>query len=877
LFQYPAYRHIVNSNMPDLTFKLILITDDANVKLAEVKQEAESAKSSVEKPISVKVTAEQALATIRDVKIAFDGVLQVVSSVINTMNGYLNASLEARQSAILAKVAFGEYAGAMGEFAQKMQRLTNFDGDQLLALMAKMAQTYKLNKGEIEQLTPVLLDFAEANKSTGMTIDSAFDLMGRALNGHTEMLGRYGIELDATKLKTEGVSYLVEKLTADYGGTALALADLRVQNANAWGDVKESIGDMLNVLIAPLLSGLRWLMDAYQSLSPLMKGFVTGLLVAIPVIATVTTAVITLTAAYTALKIAINPVAGIIGIAVGAVAGLGFAYAATEVANKAAMETQDQYKDKVDETTDSVESLVAKHKEIALSIDYAEAKRRLGEIKQEMADYEDTVKQMQTDLVLVSSDYFDRQKERTIEAAELAKKIAIEDAKAISEFNKEKVRIETEASLSGIALLEYKLEYTKQHYKALGAVNALNADEQISTLERIKSYEQQLAQAKQSDLESMSALEQKYNTLTIDDAVQRRQRELEILRDTELEKARSLNASEAVLANISSYYAKEITKVESDASAQKVRQAEVEQRDKLRVAEEEKRRLQDLEDTRNDFAQRSLDLTGNTYQAELDAIDNYYTRKRDKLIQAGLTEEQITKQTELAKSRIREQYDQKHFEGVSSILGNLAKTSEAFGKKGFALWKTLSIAQAMMDTYSSATAAYKAMAGIPVVGPGLAIAAAAAAIGAGLANVAAKGGMLVGNSHSSGGIILEAEGDEYITAKDRVRALGRGLFDFLNFAPLNQVKLAFAGLPIPSVPLPANLGSYYASGGSISSNGSITALLEIMRDMRDQIVEMKQNIKDSKPIIDIHVDPLSNDPVKVSEIAEAGQLIRSTI
>ena len=40
-----------------------------------------------------------------------------------------------------------------------------------------------------------------------------------------------------------------------------------------------------------------------------------------------------------------------------------------------------------------------------------------------------------------------------------------------------------------------------------------------------------------------------------------------------------------------------------------------------------------------------------------------------------------------------------------------------------------------MDTYASANAAYKAMAGIPVVGPALGVAAAAAAIGAGLANV----------------------------------------------------------------------------------------------------------------------------------------------
>ena len=43
--------------------------------------------------------------------------------------------------------------------------------------------------------------------------------------------------------------------------------------------------------------------------------------------------------------------------------------------------------------------------------------------------------------------------------------------------------------------------------------------------------------------------------------------------------------------------------------------------------------------------------------------------------------------------------------------------------------------QALVDTYASATAAYKAMAGIPVVGPALGVAAAAAAIGAGLANV----------------------------------------------------------------------------------------------------------------------------------------------
>jgi hypothetical protein len=874
--------------MPELTFKLVLVTDDANLKLSEVTQEANTAKEQIEKPAAVKISAEQALATIRDVKIAFDGVLQMVGSVVKTMNNYLNASLDARQSAILAKVAFGEYAGAMGEFAQKMQGLTNFEGDQLLALMAKMAQTYELNRGEIEQLTPVLLDFAEANKSTGMTVDSAFDLMGRALNGHTEMLGRYGIELDDVRLKTEGVSYLVEKLTADYGGTAVALADLRLQNANAWQDIQESVGDMLGTLIHPILAGLKNLYEWYNNLNPLMKGFVTGLAVAVPVIISVATAITTLTVAFNALKVAINPVAGIISIAVGALATLGFAYASTKVANDAAISSQADYKDTVDTTTESVETLVARHREIASSIDYEEAKRRLQELKAEIDDYNDTLAIMNSGgSVLVGSDYFDKQKDRLAEQQALREKVYAEDLKAQTEFTKEKTRLEAEANLSGIALLEYRLSEEKKHVKELGKVSADNVDEQTSSLNKIRSLETQISQAKQRDLENLTSLEQKFNLNSISDLTERKQMELEIQRDAELEKARSLGASEELLASITSYYAGEITRVEQEAINQRIKQAETEQKEKQRLAEEESRRLQEISDAQYEFSQTQLDLDNNQYQAQLDAIDNYYARKKDKLLAAGLTEEQITQQIEQSKARVRDQFDQKHIEGISQTLGNLAKTTELFGKKGFALWKTLAIAQAMVDTYSSATAAYKAMVGIPIVGPGLAIAAAAAAIGAGLANVAAiskteppkaaKGGMLVGSSHDEGGVLIEAEGEEYITAKDRVKALGRNLFDFLNFAPLSQVRLAFAGMPIPDIPIPSNVSSIYASGGSIGSGGGISALIEIMTALKTEITEMKHNLKDSKPIIDIHVDPLSNNPVRVSEIADTGKLIRSEV
>ena len=68
---------------------------------------------------------------------------------------------------------------------------------------------------------------------------------------------------------------------------------------------------------------------------------------------------------------------------------------------------------------------------------------------------------------------------------------------------------------------------------------------------------------------------------------------------------------------------------------------------------------------------------------------------------------------------------------ASNILGSLTSILGEETKAG----KAAAVAQATIDTYQAANSAYKAMAGIPIVGPGLGAAAAAAAIIAGVANV----------------------------------------------------------------------------------------------------------------------------------------------
>ena len=64
---------------------------------------------------------------------------------------------------------------------------------------------------------------------------------------------------------------------------------------------------------------------------------------------------------------------------------------------------------------------------------------------------------------------------------------------------------------------------------------------------------------------------------------------------------------------------------------------------------------------------------------------------------------------------------------AGSVLGSLSDLQE----EGTAGWKMTKIAEARINTFTSASSAYSAMAGIPVVGPGLGVIAAAAAILAG--------------------------------------------------------------------------------------------------------------------------------------------------
>ena len=119
---------------------------------------------------------------------------------------------------------------------------------------------------------------------------------------------------------------------------------------------------------------------------------------------------------------------------------------------------------------------------------------------------------------------------------------------------------------------------------------------------------------------------------------------------------------------------------------------------------------------------------------ELELLDIQEQQKlavADKYREQGLISE---KQYQAALNAINEQYATKRANATATAFGNMASNiGSALGEASGA-YKAFAIVQA---TYTAAIEAYKSTAAIPVVGPFLAPVAAAAAVGAGMAQVSA--------------------------------------------------------------------------------------------------------------------------------------------
>lgn len=178
---------------------------------------------------------------------------------------------------------------------------------------------------------------------------------------------------------------------------------------------------------------------------------------------------------------------------------------------------------------------------------------------------------------------------------------------------------------------------------------------------------------------------------------------------------------------------------------------------------------------------------------------------------------------------INEKYAQMRKEIEEAVeMNRVALASQTAGDmatilgKESALGKAAAIAQTTMDTYQAAVSAYKAMSGIPIVGPALGAVAAGAAVAMGLSNVKkiastkppkAERGMAIdigGKRHSAGGTKFYGEDGTAFEAEkgEKMFILSRRASAAL--APLlSDINQQYGGVSL------AKSSTYLASGGQV--------------------------------------------------------------
>ena len=129
----------------------------------------------------------------------------------------------------------------------------------------------------------------------------------------------------------------------------------------------------------------------------------------------------------------------------------------------------------------------------------------------------------------------------------------------------------------------------------------------------------------------------------------------------------------------------------------------------------------------------SLDETQTAFQMQIEQFQSYYATI-DQLRQQDIISEQMASD---AKRAIKQQEMDMYLQRTSDALGAASGLMKSNSKEAFRIGQAAAIGQAIVNTYTAATAAYQSAAAIPYVGWILGPVAAAGAIAAGMAQVSA--------------------------------------------------------------------------------------------------------------------------------------------
>ena len=237
-----------------------------------------------------------------------------------------------------------------------------------------------------------------------------------------------------------------------------------------------------------------------------------------------------------------------------------------------------------------------------------------------------------------------------------------------------------------------------------------------------------------------------------------------------------LEGLDAERAAIEEQYQSELASIEAlklgEEELEKLREEAKMARDARMLAADEVYRQEQIDALQGYYDESNAIIEENAVLTREKELENLRLDHEARIAQAQELEQETLSLQEalrLAEKEINDRYDQQELEGKKAtrqaildgtkytldLLSQLNKTfsgdSEKEQKKAFERSKKVQQTQALISTYESAIQAFKALAGIPVVGPALGAAAAGTATALGLANVQKIGQQRYQSPSQSGG------------------------------------------------------------------------------------------------------------------------------
>lgn len=153
------------------------------------------------------------------------------------------------------------------EMAEALQKVTTFDNDAIVSAQATL-QSMIGNRKVTEDLVKATMDLATAKK---MDLNSAAQLVGKAINSETDILKRQGYEVQNVTDEHNRMGNVIKAIESKSRDLAMTQAQglgVLAQLKNSWEDFMKAIGNLMAPFVTALAHGAKAALDFFTSIMP---------------------------------------------------------------------------------------------------------------------------------------------------------------------------------------------------------------------------------------------------------------------------------------------------------------------------------------------------------------------------------------------------------------------------------------------------------------------------------------------------------------------------------------------------------------------------------------------------------------------------------